>query len=83
MRGIIGVGRVASRRAPSDASALWGPCWNVPVDRRAEQFSMVETFIGKSKKGIDSDLMKPAAAACRALSMMRSSCSGKIRGRSR
>ena len=30
---------------------------------------------------MDSDLMKPAAAACLALSMMRSSCSGKMRGR--
>ena len=30
----------------------------------------------RARRGIDSDLMKPAAAACRALSMMRSSCSG-------
>ena len=37
----------------------------------------------RARRGIDSDLIKPAAAACRALSMMMSSCSGKIRGRSR
>ena len=46
---------------------------------RPTKFS-TKTFVGESKEGIDSALMKPAAAACRVLSMMRSSFLGKIRG---
>ena len=55
---------VASRRAPSNASALWGPCRNVTVEEnlrtepevsgggtgKRSVFSMVKTFVGESKE---------------------------------